>query len=90
MVISVIVAVTLLTLLAVVIWREGPDRTVIGRVVSVEPHRICVASSADRAPQCVHVDAPQEVAGVSPGDCVRVRYSAPSLLAHLQPDHTCR
>jgi hypothetical protein len=85
---SVVIAVVVVSALIALILREGPDHTLTGRVRSIELHGICVGRPTD-GPACIHVDAPEDVADVHPGDCVRVRYSADDLLIALQSASTC-
>ena len=82
-------AVAVLALLVILINREGPDRTITGTITSVESHRVCVAASAGSDRTCVGVDSPQEVANLSSGDCVRMRYSAQSALISVAQTSGC-
>jgi hypothetical protein len=82
------VVVTALVILLVVIYREGPDRTITGRITSVELHQVCVDPS-EGADVCVGVDSPDDMPNVSSGECVRLRYSADDLLVSLRRTTAC-
>jgi hypothetical protein len=77
-----------LVALALLIWREGPDRTVVGVVTALERHRICVQPS-DGPTSCADVDAPIEIEGIARGDCVRVRRSAEHSLVSVRKTQDC-
>jgi hypothetical protein len=83
LILAALVAVVLLAALLVVTIRQGPDRTIVGQVRVVEPHRLCV-SDAGRKDACVIVDVPERVHGLGVGDCVRMRYSAQEILVSVQ------
>ncbi len=70
-----------------VIFREGSDRTFVGRVVEVESHQVCVDAGGER--RCAEVDSPSDVSGVARGDCVRLRTSAQGLLASVRDASGC-
>ncbi|HEU5085241.1 MAG TPA: hypothetical protein VFU14_18000 [Acidimicrobiales bacterium] len=77
--------VVALVVLVVIVAREGPDRTVVGTAIRVEPHQLCVAQAGGRD-VCVFVDAPQQLDDVAVDDCVRVRYSSEEILVSVSTE----
>lgn len=82
-------AVVALLALGAVLLREGPDRTVTGRVTSAEPHRLCITDGPER-PRCFDADAPQLIAAARRGACVEVGYNAERVLQSVRPATSCR
>jgi hypothetical protein len=86
----VFVALVLLFLAFQVIanlW-DGPDKTVVGTVSTLETRLLCV-TAADSPPVCVQFDAPVDVEGLALGDCVKVVYSAEGILMRTSPAVGC-
>jgi hypothetical protein len=81
--VALVVVATGVLLMALVLLtqEEGPNRTVTGPATTAEPHRLCVG---DASPVCVEVHAPERVAGLAVGDCVRMRYSAQAILVSVR------
>jgi acyl-coenzyme A synthetase/AMP-(fatty) acid ligase len=83
----VLLATGVIGVLMFVIFREGPDRTVVGRVVDVEPHQVCVDAGSAR--RCAEVDSPSDVSSVARGDCVRLQTSPQRQLVSVRDAAGC-
>jgi hypothetical protein len=71
--------------LVLLVVRPGPDRTVVGRIVSVEAHRVCVRAPQNRAPTCASRLAPGARARISVGDCVELVSTPRGRVASIRP-----
>ena len=87
LVLAVLGGLAVLTLLTVLVLRDGSSTSTTGRVVEVDDRQLCVAVDGGR--RCAQVDRPPLVTGVRAGDCVTFRSSADDVLDSVEPAETC-
>lgn len=87
--VGLVLVAAVIAAIAILIIRESPDRTVTGRVTSVERRKLCVRGDGGGATTCATLDSPADAPDRAVGDCVRMKYSPQGFLVALVPSDAC-
>lgn len=85
---AIALALLVIASVTVLIQRSAPDLQVVGTIRSVGSHRLCVSAATEK-PLCVEADSPRTIAGLAPGDCVRVASTSNHTLINIERLTAC-